>query len=549
VNDPDFLDRNLARLLSAEPAPAMPGPAVAEKARLAIKSGFVIRRRRAVVRFISTAAAAAVLGIVAGQVTRRPQPVAEGELHLEAGASVSLADGVLARAQEPSDLSVVRTRGHAVASLTSGDVIFDVTPGLGGLSVKTACGTVRVTGTLFEVRSAPMQRGEAIRLSVVCVAVFAGTVVFVRNGSEGQPLHAEETIIALPNGSTERLTLAEVSARMQQLAGAETQNGVLARNVATRDQEIRSLKEQLAAATRQPAPVETPPAPRHGLDAIEWDRAGAALLKSTKAMKGNDKPDAEAMGEIGKLLQALGSLKDELGGGSPNELLANPDVQSRLVGAIAKTLSPSISDDDRTLLQDEIRKAAETSRQTRPKDAAPLTRIDFDLAATDNVRSILARHVGDELAQTTDGLTIGAVGDLTYGRTYVAAPDRTAMVAAIMSYWTEAVHMDDSQLAPARQIAESWADAFMAVRDRAIREFGVETARAALTKPPEQGLADPLAATRSDPAFSARHKSIVGWVREVQAKYENAFYLSLRSEQKTVYGGTDPELLMFSAEP
>jgi hypothetical protein len=371
-------------------------------------------------------------------------------------------------------------------------------------------------------------------------------------------------LVAAALGVGLTLVVQSRSAREGRVSEAAPPPGVVADEIAKRDAEIASLRKQLVEAGRRRDAERregaNPPDTQHatdvaktaapalpGLDAISWDRVSAALLRSAKAVRSHESPDAEALGELFKLLQQLESMKDQLGGGSGNELLAHPEVEARLLGAIAKTLAPELTDKERESLQDEVRSAVVAAARDRPRDVAPLLRVDHDLSTSDRIRGILARHVGARLADSTEGLTFGVPGNPAYGRSYIVAATRADIVKAIMSYWTEAVKLDDSQSHAAERIAAEWAEAVLAIRERAVREFGEETARAAFTEAPKVASTDPLGATRRDPAFSARHRTIVEWVRTAQAKFEDEFFQTLSNEQRKEYEQEIPEVLLFSA--
>ena len=208
MSDDEILDRNLARLLRGTSTADAPASLDGIRKR-AVDRGLLARRRRHVGALAATAVLAAVGGWASS--SARGPSVRLGRSTLAAGEQAWLGPAVRMLARESTRYEASSRLDGVHVEILEGDASFLVDPGRAAFAVDTPAGTVRVTGTQFEVRYTPMlktTRGETVRIGAVAVAVFAGTVLFTSNGHEPTTVAHGEILVGSEQAGVRKLTLA-----------------------------------------------------------------------------------------------------------------------------------------------------------------------------------------------------------------------------------------------------------------------------------------------------------------------------------------------------
>jgi transmembrane sensor len=137
-------------------------------------------------RWWSAVAAVAALAIAAVAWQQWPQRIVT---HPGQRQSVTLADGSRTDVNAQTRLSVTMKRDRRIVRLEQGEAVFTVTKDPARpFYVETAAGTVRVTGTVFDVRHSPAGALE--------VTVLEGAVAVQPRDAAGQDLPAPRSLVA-----------------------------------------------------------------------------------------------------------------------------------------------------------------------------------------------------------------------------------------------------------------------------------------------------------------------------------------------------------------
>ncbi|MBI3725939.1 FecR domain-containing protein, partial [bacterium] len=315
---------------------------------------------------------------------------------LPGAAEIALARGSRAALEQESP---------RVVRLLAGTAHFHVPGGEGSFEVRTALGTVSVTGTEFTVallEEVPEMKNTKSAVAagalVLGVGVVSGAVLLRPTDGQPVPVRAGQAAFADASGKVTMVDLPEARKSAEAIAQVATLRAALDRSSArvvelerklAQAESERAALEKSAAARTKPAEPQAPEplaAPELSPEdkkvaalvaKVDWAEGTKALIAMIKAQKQGKQPDPSVYVVLSKMNVAVAEISKARGlGDNPFQAYGDPLVQEQWVPAWMNALGANLDAAQTETLKKAIR---DDSRKHEDPNAPPTTLLDARL--------------------------------------------------------------------------------------------------------------------------------------------------------------------------
>ena len=263
------------------------------------------------------------------------------------------------------------------------------------------------------------------------------------------------------------------------------------------------------------------------LDRVDWAKAATGVLGAARTIReGRQVPDAETTAALSALFMALVEIGPLLGNLPPPEAIPHPEIQRRLVPALASALRKGLAPEDLESLGREAREIAGRNWDRRSAPTTVSGRLRDDLRTEEEMRGALERRVGAEPMRSLDRAPLGPLS-LDMGEAHAEALASSAdLPAAMFALWRGAARSETEEKA-AREEADRWSTEYLLVLDTAEREFGPDRVAAFLGGFAKGAGEEARAARASLAGYAAVERALWRRIVEAQARHEEALSATL----------------------